>query len=61
MTDRLPCGCPELETWIDPCPGHVWSHWHFSPINALRQDAFCFYCGEMKTQTLNENPPKETY
>jgi hypothetical protein len=51
---RLPCGCPDFDEddYLDPCPGHVWSHWHPSPIDALREDRFCFYCGEMEWQTL---------
>ncbi len=54
MSDRLPCGCPEIETYLDPCPEGecVWSHWHPSPIDGLREDRFCFYCGAMETQRI---------
>lgn len=55
---RLPCGCPDVgEDFLDPCPGHVWSHWHPNPFNALREDRFCFYCGGMETQEIDGGQP----
>ena len=51
---RLSCGCPELNDFLNPCPGHVFSHWHQNKLNALRMDRFCFYCGEMETQELKD-------
>lgn len=52
MPERLACGCPDMEEWLDPCPGHVWTHWHPNPADALREDRFCFYCGAMERQEI---------
>jgi hypothetical protein len=49
---RLPCGCPDMDEWLDPCPGHIWTHWHSNKRNALREDRFCFYCGAMESQEI---------
>lgn len=55
LETRLPCGCPNIGEWeqLDPCPGHVWTHWHPHAIDALSECRFCFYCGSMETQTLD--------
>lgn len=54
MNARLPCGCPDMDDWewLDPCPGHVWTHWHPNPVNAMREDRYCFYCGAMEMQEI---------
>lgn len=51
---RLSCGCPDMTDWdwLDPCPGHVWTHWHPSEVDALTEYRFCFYCGVMEQQSL---------
>lgn len=55
----LPCGCPQFPTdhvYLSWCEGrgekHQWSHWHTNPIDALREDRFCFACGGMETQRI---------
>lgn len=54
LVERLPCGCPDMDDWewLDPCPGHVWTHWHGHSTDALTEFRLCFYCGTMETQTV---------
>lgn len=57
---RLPCGCPDVDPLDVECDVCVWSHWHLSPIDALREDRFCLYCGAMDTRRLVSDPQGET-
>lgn len=31
---------------------HWWTEWKSNPLNALREDRFCFRCGTMETQGI---------
>lgn len=56
VTERLPCGCPDMDDWdwLDPCPGHAWTHWHPHGLDAMSEVRFCFYCGVMEMQTITD-------
>lgn len=47
----------ERDDYLSPCGEdndreHWWTEWKSNPLNALREDRFCFRCGSMEWQTI---------